>query len=209
MERTQKRDHVRTTRVIPSQLQCALHRFCAGVAIEKPMWSPHRRYRRKLLRQIRQRLVIKIRARNVDQLCSLLLNRRNHLWMAMASRSHGDARGKIQKLIPVHVFYAKPASPLRYQRIRTRIAGRNQPVVRFHCGPCFRPGQGSNQLWSKLGVQFLFIHFRFSSSDSLRWLQMWSGRGPFKGLLRWRILGGFARAGEGLRRSGTNRRRRD
>jgi hypothetical protein len=56
----------------------------------------------------------------VDQLGGLLLDGGNHLGMAMAGRNHGDARGKVEKLVAVHVFHADAAPRLAtsgYERV--------------------------------------------------------------------------------------------
>ena len=66
---------------------------------------------------------VKIGARNVNQLGGLLLNGLDHARMAMSRRHHGDARGKIQKLVAVHVFDYRAAALLRHERIAARVGG--------------------------------------------------------------------------------------
>ena len=144
--------------VIPRQLQRALDRLGAGVAIEKAMRSRHRRNRRELLGKVGQRLIVKIRPGNMNQFRRLLLNRSNHFGMTMAGGSHGDAGSEINEFVSVHIFDAHAASAFCHQRIGTRIAGRDQAIVGFHSGPGLGAGQCADQLWSKLGMQLLFVH---------------------------------------------------
>ena len=70
--------------MIPGQLERALDSLGTGVAIEEAMRSGHGGHGRKALRQVGERLVVEVSARDVDQFGGLLLNRRDHPGMAMA-----------------------------------------------------------------------------------------------------------------------------
>jgi hypothetical protein len=64
--------------------------------------------------------VVEIRARHVDQFARLLLNRRNHMGMAVTSGSYGDAGRKIEKFVAVNVGddNAPPAlGTIGYERV--------------------------------------------------------------------------------------------
>jgi hypothetical protein len=54
--------------------------------------------------------MIKVSARDMNQLGSLLLDGRDNFRMAVAGRNHGNARGKVEKLVAVHVFHANAAA---------------------------------------------------------------------------------------------------
>src|SRR6202158_2355252 len=45
--------------------------------------------------------------------------------MAMAGRSHGDASGKIEEFVAIHIFDHNAAAALGNQRIRARVGRRN------------------------------------------------------------------------------------
>ena len=167
VECAEKRDHLLASGVIARHLERALDGLGAGVAVEEPVRPGHGRHGREPRCQIGQQLVVKIRARDVDQLRGLLLNRSHHFGMAMAGGNHGDARGKVEKFIAVHVFNAHAAPALGHQRIRARIAGRDQPVVGLDGGPRLWPRQLTDEFWSVFRVQFLLGHRKFSSADSV------------------------------------------
>jgi hypothetical protein len=95
---------------------------------------------------------------DVNQLGGLLLDGGNHFGMAVAGGGHGDARRKVEKLVAVHVFHADAAAALGHQRIRARVAGRDQPVVGLDGGLGLGSGQRTNELGSVLRVQFLLGH---------------------------------------------------
>ena len=121
MKRPEERDDVLPLGVIARQLQRALNRFRARVAVINLVRAGHGRNLRQPLRQLHHVLVIEIRARHVDQLARLLLNGGDHMRMAVAGRSHGDARRKIKKLVAIDIRDHDAAAALSHQRIRTRI----------------------------------------------------------------------------------------
>ena len=128
--------------MVARQFQRALDGLGAGVAIKEAVRSGHRRDGRKALGQIGERLVEEIGAGDVDQFRGLLLNRRNDFGMAMAGRNDGDAGGKIEKLVAIHIFDADAAAALGHQRIRARITGRNEPGVGLDSRSGFGSGKG-------------------------------------------------------------------
>src|SRR5215469_16584586 len=131
MKSTEERDDVLPAGVIARQLHGALHRLRAGVAIEEAMVASHWSHSRQALRQVGQRFVVEISSRDVNQFRGLLLNCGYDLGMAMASGGDGDAGGKVEELVAIHVLYANAAAAPGHERIRARIAGGNQPVI---CG---------------------------------------------------------------------------
>ncbi len=108
MERAEERDHVLPFGVIARKFQRGLDRLRARIAVINPMRSRHGSNLRQALRQLHHVLVIKIRARHVDQFARLLLDGGDHFGMAMPGRSHGDAGGEIQELVAVDVFTTTP-----------------------------------------------------------------------------------------------------
>ena len=154
MKRTQKRDDVLPACVIARELHRALNRLCAGVAIEKRCGPGIGATAESRLASSVSVLVIEICSGDVNQLRRLLLDRRHNFGMTMPRRNHGDARRKIQKLVPVHVFHANTAPALRHQRIRPRIAGRNQPRHRPPQPPAPSVPEAAHQLRSVLRMQF-------------------------------------------------------
>ena len=113
MEGAEKRYHVLPLGVIASQFKRALNRFRTRVAVVDFVGAGHGGNLRQTLRQGDHVLVIKIRARHVNQLGSLFLNGRDHMRMAMSGRSHSDAGGKIEELVSVHVGDNNSATLLR------------------------------------------------------------------------------------------------
>src|SRR5207245_5908225 len=93
-------------------------------------------------------LVVEVSARHVDQFGGLPLNGSNHVGMAVAGGSHGDAGGKIKELVAIHVRYDESAPLLRDKRIRTGIGRRNvSGVARQHAR-----GDGAGQSGLNLGT---------------------------------------------------------
>ena len=99
----------------------------------------------------------------MNQFGGLLLNGRNDLGMAMAGGDHGDARREVEKLVAVNVFNANAAAALGHQRIRARIAGRDQPRIGSTAACALGPGKGQTQFRSVLRVNLLLGHLLVSS----------------------------------------------
>jgi hypothetical protein len=74
-------------------------------------------------------LVVKIGSRHVNEFGRLLLNGGDHMGMAMAGRSHGNAGGEIKKLVAVHIGNDDAAPALRHQRVGTGVGRRNILLV--------------------------------------------------------------------------------
>src|SRR5258708_18282450 len=49
--------------------------------------------------------------------------------MAMAGRGHGDASGKIEEFIAIHIFDHNAAAALGHQRVRARVGRRNVLLI--------------------------------------------------------------------------------
>ena len=120
--------------------------------------------------------MVEVGSRDVDQLSGLLLDGRDHLGVAVAGRSHGNAGCKVEKLVAVHIFHANAASALGNQRIGARITGRDQPCVRRNGFLRLGAWQGTNKFRSVLRVQ-LFLSHRQSPKESLNML-IFEGFGP-------------------------------
>ncbi len=112
-------------RVIFRQLDRRLDGFRARIAEVHALLLRARSNRRKLFRELRQSLVVEIRAGQVNQFGRLLLNRSDHFRMAVAGGAHGDARGKIQERVSVHIFNRRAVAALRHQRIIARVRRRD------------------------------------------------------------------------------------
>ena len=97
MEAAVKGDELVALRCVARELDRALNRFGAGVSKEHFLGFSPRHCRHKLLGELRQMMVIEIRAGNVNQFRGLFLHRFHHLWVAVPRGANGNARGKIQK----------------------------------------------------------------------------------------------------------------
>src|SRR5262249_29376482 len=106
-----KRDHLVALSSITSEFDGTFDRFRAGVAEENFLLFRARQGLADALCQIRQTLVIKIRAGHVDQLGRLLLNRVDDSRMAVAVQTKGEARREIEKSIAIDILdHGAPAS---------------------------------------------------------------------------------------------------
>ena len=129
VERAEEGNHVLPLGVIAGQLERGFHRFRAGVAVVNPVRSGHGRDLRQPLGQRDHALVIKIRARHVDQFARLLLNGGHHIGMAVSGRGHGDAGGEIEKFVAVHVRNHDAAALLGHQRVGAGVRRRKILLV--------------------------------------------------------------------------------
>ena len=93
----------------------------------------------------------KNRSRTYESTRQLVLNGLHDLRMTVPCRSHSDARGKVEKLIPIDISHTTPAR-LCHHRIAAGVARRNETLVISNNLPCVRPGQGSFQLGPILGI---------------------------------------------------------
>jgi hypothetical protein len=94
----------------------------------------------------------------MDEFRSLLLNSRDDLGWQWPVDVTGDSRGEIEELIAIHVFNAHATATLGNERIRARIAGRNQARIGCNRGLGLGSGKRTNQFGSVLSVQFLLGH---------------------------------------------------
>ena len=146
MECAEEGDDLLALGVITGDFQGAFNGFCAGIAIVKAVRPGHWSNRRKPFGKGDQAFVIKIGAGNVDQLGSLLLDRRNNFRMAMAGRGDRDSGREIEEFVAVDVFDAKSAAAFGDHGIRTRVAGRHQAVVACYDRFGFGTGKRPNDL---------------------------------------------------------------
>jgi hypothetical protein len=94
----------------------------------------------------------------VDEFRGLLLDGCNNFRVAVAGGNHGNAGGKVEKLISIHIFNANAAATTGNKRVGARIAGRNQPFVRSDGRFGLWAGQRTVQLGSELRVDLLLRH---------------------------------------------------
>ena len=123
MKAAKEGDHVLPAGMVPGQLQSALDGFRSGISVVKAVRSGHRRNGREPFGKCHHVLVIKIGARDVDQLGGLLLDGGHYFGMAMPGRNHGDAGGKVQKLVSVDIFNPYAAAAFGHHGIGTGVAG--------------------------------------------------------------------------------------
>ena len=81
----------------------------------------------------------------MNQFRGLLLNRADHVGMAMSGRTNCDSGGEIEEHISIHVFDHGAAAALGDEWIIARERGRHEFGVALDDIFCFRPGQSSNE----------------------------------------------------------------
>ena len=129
MERAMKGDEFVALGVKLSELDRRFDRLRTRIPEINALGSLARSDGRQLLRQRNQARIVKIRARHVNQFSGLLLNRGHHFRMAMTGSNNGDARGKIEEAVAVHVFHRSTTPALRHQRIIARVGRRENLMV--------------------------------------------------------------------------------
>ena len=85
----------------------------------------------------------------MDQFAGLLLNGGDHIRMAVAGGSHGNAGGEIEELVAIHVGDDNAAALLGHQRIGAGVGRRNIFVVAFENALGVGAGQGSLESWDR------------------------------------------------------------
>ncbi len=142
-------------RVISRQLDGRLDGLRARIAEINFFRLPCReQFQTSRSRQFHQPLVIKIGAGNMNQFRGLLLNGLDHARMAMPRRNHGDARGKIQKQIAIHVLNHRATPALGHERVAARVGRRNELRVPRDHFLCIRTRKRRQQEW-EFGVDQL------------------------------------------------------
>src|SRR6185312_14941848 len=127
--------------VIASQLQRALDGFGSRVPKIELVGTRHGRDLAQAIGQLGHRFVVKVGAGHVNQLASLPLNGSNDFRMTMSSGGYGDAGRKVEELVAVNVLDDGAASAFDDQRIRTRVAGRDQALVFGNNSLCIGTGK--------------------------------------------------------------------
>src|SRR5436190_8224013 len=177
MESAEKRDHVLPSGVIASQFKRAFNGFRAGVSVVNLVRAGHGSNLREALRQGDHILVIKIRARHVNQFSGLFLNGRDHMRMTMSRRGDSYAGGKIEELVSVHVGDNNSAALLRNQRVRARVRRRDVLIITFENLLGFGPGERGFDLGT--GSERLGRHGDPPKNSCQFWVlssQMWEDR---------------------------------
>src|SRR4029077_4071845 len=88
--------------------------------------------------------------------------------MTVAGRSHGDARGEVEKFVAVHVSNDDTASALGYQRVGSGVRRRNVFVIARQHALGVGAGQGGLDLRS--GSKSLSRHGILLMAVVGRWL---------------------------------------
>ncbi len=151
VEGAKEGDHVLPAGVIPGQLQRALDGFRPGISIVEAVRSGHGRNGREALGQGHHVLVVKIGAGDVDQLGGLLLDGGDYFGMAMSGRNDGNAGGKVQKLVSVHIFNPHAAAALGHHGIGTGVAGGDVALVAGDNRAGFRTRHRTQEFRTVLG----------------------------------------------------------
>ncbi len=149
--------------MVTRQLESAFNGLGTGVAVEEAMGSRHGSNRRKPFSQVRERLVVKVGTRNVNEFGGLLLNGGHHFGVTMAGGRDGDAGRKVKEFVAVDILDANAAAAFGDQRIRAGITGRNQAVIGLNRGASLGAWKRCDELWPILSVHFLLGHRRISS----------------------------------------------
>ncbi len=110
-------DQLVPLRRITRQLDRAFDRFRSGVAEEHFLVFFARHSRHQPLRQLRQVMVIKIRAGNMNEFGRLPLNRFDHCGVAVPRRADRDTCRKIQEGVSINILNDCAAALLGHQRI--------------------------------------------------------------------------------------------
>src|SRR5688572_25819547 len=111
MERSEKRDHVWTFRLVTGQLERCFDRFRAGIREEDSLRRRTGRYLGHFPRQVALWQVVEVRPRHMDQLRRLLLNCGDHPRVAVARRADGDSGGEVEKDVAVDILNNRSFAP--------------------------------------------------------------------------------------------------
>ena len=89
----------------------------------------------------------------MDQLGGLFLNRGDYLGVAMSGRNHRNAGGKVEKLVPVHIFYPHPAAALGHHGVGTGVAGGDVAIITLNNRARFRARHRAEEFRAVLGKE--------------------------------------------------------
>src|SRR5438132_13179550 len=140
MECAQECDELVATGVVSGELHGRLYRLGARVSEIDAARHVAGRDASQPLSQLHHVLVIEIGARHVDEPCRLPLDGGGDFGVAVPGGGDGDAGVEIEKPVPVDILNDGALTSRRYQRIGTRVRGREHAgVTRYDVrGP--RPG---------------------------------------------------------------------
>ncbi len=141
-----ERDHFVALGGITRELDGAFDGFRARIGEERLFGSSARQRVHEPLGETRHTLVVKIGAGHVDEFGGLLLNGGDDFGMAMAGRTDGDAGGKIQKCIAIHVFDNCAVTAFGDERVIPGIGRRHELAVALDDAPGVGAGQRGKQL---------------------------------------------------------------
>jgi hypothetical protein len=121
-----ERDDALPLRVIPGELERRLGRFCPRVRKKRPDVPVDRHDARQLLGEPHLRLVVEVGPRHVDELPSLIDDRRDHLGVRHAGRIHRDAGRAVEKPVAVDVLHHGPFAAGDHERIVAGVRRRHE-----------------------------------------------------------------------------------
>ena len=151
VESSKEGNHVLPAGVVPGKLQRALDGLRPGIPVVEAVRSGHGRNGREPLGKGHHVLVIKIGAGDVDQLGGLLLDGGDYFGMAVTGGNDGNAGGKVQELISVHIFNPHAAAALGHHGIGTGVAGGDVTFVTGDNCAGFRTRHRTHELRTVLG----------------------------------------------------------
>jgi hypothetical protein len=112
-----KGDHERPPSSIACKLEDRFDGLGSGIAEERPGGLADRCKPLQGFRQFNLSGIIKIGSGHMNEAGGLPPNGRNDPRMRMAGGRHGDARGKVQIPVPIHIFHLGSPRPSNHQRI--------------------------------------------------------------------------------------------
>jgi hypothetical protein len=124
---------------MPGKLHCALDRFGPRVTEEDPLLARAGSEARQALAQRGHALVVEVAPADVQEAPSRVLDRLDHLGMAVPGRAHGDPRHEIEVAVTVDILHHGAFSPRDDQRVFLDVAGGGDRFIPGNDGPCIGP----------------------------------------------------------------------
>ena len=134
-------DDVLAPGMVARQLERRFDGLGAGVAVMHPVRTRHGCNLRQPVGQFGELRVVEVGARHMQQLARLLLHGCDYLGMTVSGGSNGDAGGKVEELVAIHVLDHNAASALGNQGAGAGVGGRDDAVVIGDHAPCNGAGK--------------------------------------------------------------------